>query len=46
MEEAWAAAGGVGRRHRLRCAVVEEAGASLPDGLEVIGATPVWKRRG
>jgi hypothetical protein len=31
MEEAWAAAGGVGRRHRPHGAVVEEAGANISD---------------
>jgi hypothetical protein len=34
VEEAQAAAGGVGRRHRLRVAVVEELRASLLSGLE------------
>ena len=46
MKEAQAAAGGVGRRHRPRGAVVKEAGASLPGDLEETGARPVWKRRG
>ena len=44
--------GGAGRRRRCRkeaqvaWAVVEEAGASLPDGLEDTGAASVWKRQG
>jgi len=46
LEEVQAAASGVGRRHRSRGAVVEEAGASLPGGLEEMGAAPVWKWRG
>jgi hypothetical protein len=33
-------------RHRARDAVVEEAGATLPDSLEEMGATPVWKEAG
>jgi hypothetical protein len=46
VEGAQAAAGDVERRHMLRGAVVEEARASLPCGLEETGATPVWKSRG
>jgi hypothetical protein len=46
VEEAQAAAGCVRRRHRPRGAIVEEAGASLPDGLEEMGTATVWKRRG
>ena len=46
MEEAQATASDVGRRHRPHGAAVEEAGASLPDGLEETGAAPMWKREG
>jgi hypothetical protein len=46
MEEAYAVAGGVGRRHRPCGAIVEVRWPSLPDGLEEMGATSVWKRRG
>jgi hypothetical protein len=46
MEEAQAAAGDVGMRHRACDAVVEEAGASLPGSLEEMGATSVWKKAG
>jgi hypothetical protein len=46
VEEAQAATGCVGRRHRPRGVVVEEVGASLPGVLEEMGATLVWKRRG
>ena len=46
MEEAQVTTGGVGRRHRPRGAVVEEAGASLPGGMEETGVAPVWKRQG
>jgi hypothetical protein len=45
-EEAQATAGAVERRHRLRGAVVEKAGASLMCGLEETDATPAWKSRG
>jgi hypothetical protein len=31
--------------HRACSAIVEEAGASLPDGLEETSIAPVWKRR-
>jgi len=41
-----AVAGDVGRRHKARGVVVEEAGASLPSDLEETGAVLVWKRRG
>jgi hypothetical protein len=46
VEKAQAAADGVGRRHRLRSVVVEEAGVSLPGGLEETGVVSVWKRQG
>jgi hypothetical protein len=36
----------VAKRHRARGAVVEEAGESLPSGLEETSAAPLWKRRG
>ena len=36
----------MGRRHKPHGAVVEEAGASLPGGLEETGITPEWKRWG
>ena len=45
IEEAQAAAGGVGRRHRPRGAIVEEVGESLPCGLEEADAARVCKRR-
>jgi hypothetical protein len=43
VEDAQGAANGVGRRHKPRGAVVEEAGASLLGGLEETGVAPVWK---
>jgi hypothetical protein len=46
VEEAQAADGYVGRRHRPCGAVVEEVGTSLPGVLEEMDAAPVWKRRG
>jgi enamine deaminase RidA (YjgF/YER057c/UK114 family) len=42
MKEAQGTAGDVGKRHRPRGAVVEEAEASFPDSLEETGATLVW----
>jgi hypothetical protein len=36
----------VSMRHRVCDAIVKEAGASLPGGLEETGVAPVWKRRG
>jgi hypothetical protein len=36
----------VAKRHKARGAVVEEAGESLPSGLEETSAASLWKRRG
>jgi hypothetical protein len=37
---------GMGRRHKPRGVVVEEARASLPGGLEETGIAPMWERWG